>query len=215
MTASAPLKLWGRISSINVRKVMWTAQYLGLPIERIDAGAAFGVVHTPEFQKMNPNAMIPVLQDGEFTLWESNVIVRYLCEKHSLGDLYPKAAQQRFDAERWMDWQQSELNRASGLPFVQWFRTAPEQRNSALIEEYTAKVHHLLGIVDAHLATQAYIAGERLTMADIPLLCEVHRWWAVRERAQLTTPAFAHIARWYAPLRAHAASAGVLDLPVS
>jgi glutathione S-transferase len=212
---SQALRLWGRMSSINVRKVMWTAKYLGLPIERIDAGAAFGVVGTPEFQRMNPNAMIPVLQDSDFTLWESNVIVRYLCEKYSLGNLYPTQPKQRFDAERWMDWQQSELNRASGLPFVQLFRTAPEQRNSALIEEYTRKVNHCLALVDAHLANQAFMAGERLTMADIPLLCEVHRWWAVRERAGECEHAFENIQRWYAPLFSHAASAGVLDLPVS
>ncbi len=212
---SQTLRLWGRMSSINVRKVMWTAQYLGLPIERIDAGAAFGVVDTPEFQRLNPNAMIPVLQDGDFTLWESNVIVRYLCEKYSLGDLYPKLAQQRFDAERWMDWQQSELNRVSGLPFVQLFRTAPEQRKPALIEEHTRKVNQCLGRVDAHLAKQSYLAGNRLTMADIPLLCEVHRWWAVRERASLSTPAFENIERWFAPLHAHAASKGVLNLPIA
>ncbi len=212
---SQALRLWGRMSSINVRKVMWTTQYLGLPIERIDAGAAYGVVGTPEFQRMNPNAMIPVLQDSDFTLWESNVIVRYLCEKYSLGDLYPKEPQQRFDAERWMDWQQSELNRASGLPFVQLFRTAPEQRNTALIEEYTNKVNHCLALVDAHLASQAFMAGERLTMADIPLLCEVHRWWAVRERAGEREPAFQNIQRWYAPLLEHMASRGVLDIAIS
>ena len=212
---SERLKLWGRISSINVRKVMWTAQYLNLPIERIDAGVAFGIVNTPEFQRMNPNAMIPVLQDGDFMLWESNVIVRYLCEKYSFGALYPSEAQQRFDAERWMDWQQSELNRASGLPFVQWFRTAPEQRNPALIEEYTRKMNHLLSIIEAHLTKQPYMAGSALTMADIPILCEVHRWWAVREIAGLSAPAFENIGRWYAPLLLHAASKGVLDLPVS
>jgi glutathione S-transferase len=215
MTLRPALRLWGRISSINVRKVMWAAQYLGLPIERIDAGAAFGVVGTPEFQRMNPNAMIPVLQDGDFTLWESNVIVRYLCEKHSFGELCPADRRERFDAERWMDWQQSELNRASGLPFVQWFRTPAERRNHALIEEYTSKVNHWLGIVDAQLSRQPYLAGPQLTMADIPLLCEVHRWWAVREQAALSVPAFPNIERWYAPLLAHRASAGVLDLPVT
>ena len=214
MNTPPALRLWGRMSSINVRKVMWTAQYLGLPIERIDAGAAFGVVGTPEFQSMNPNAMIPVLQDGEFTLWESNVIVRYLCEKYSLGHLYPLERQQRFDAERWMDWQQSELNRASGLPFVQWIRTAPEQRNHALIEEYTAKVNHWLGIVNAHLASQAYMAGEHFTMADVPLLCEVHRWWAVCA-ASGATHAYPAIEAWYAPLLEHPASRGVLDIAIS
>ena len=212
---SDSLKLWGRISSINVRKVMWTAQYLELPIQRIDAGATFGVVGTPEFQNMNPNAMIPVLQDGDFMLWESNVIVRYLCEKYSFGALYPSEAQQRFDAERWMDWQQSELNRASGLPFVQWFRTAPEQRNPALIEEYTRKMNHLLSIIEAHLTKQPYMAGSALTMADIPILCEVHRWWAVRAVNGESNHAYPAIERWTAPLLAHPASKGVLDIVVA
>ena len=215
MSTAVPLTLWGRISSINVRKVMWTAQYLNLPIQRIEAGAAFGVVNTPEFQRMNPNAMIPVLQDGDFTLWESNVIVRYLCDKYSFGALYPTDSQQRFDAERWMDWQQSELNRASGPPFVQWIRTAPEQRNLVLIEEYTRKMNHWLGIVEAHLAIQPYMAGQTLTMADIPLLCEVHRWWAVRKASGESNTTYPAIERWYAPLVAHPASKGVLDVPVS
>ncbi len=212
---SETLKLWGRISSINVRKVMWTAQYLKLSIDRIDAGAAFGVVNTPAFQQMNPNAMIPVLQDGDFTLWESNVIVRYLCEKYSFGALYPSDMKQRFDAERWMDWQQSELNRASGLPFVQWFRTAPEQRNPVLIEEYTRKMNHWLSIIEAHLAQQPYMAGQVLTMADIPILCEVHRWWAVRAKQGDTLNTYPAIERWAAPLLAHSASKGVLDIVVA
>jgi glutathione S-transferase len=205
------LKLWGRISSINVRKVIWTAQCLKLPIERVDAGGKFGLLDTPDYQRMNPNAMIPVLQDGDFTLWESNVIVRYLCEKHSLGNLYPAASQSRFDAERWMDWQQSELNRATGPAFVQWFRTAPEQRNAAIIEDSTLKTQRWLAIVEAHLQHHAYMAGDQLTMADIPLLCEIHRWWALPQ----PRPSYPAIERWYAPLLAHPASQGVLDLPVS
>jgi glutathione S-transferase len=205
------LKLWGRISSINVRKVMWTAQYLKLSIERVDAGGKFGLLDTPDYQRMNPNAMIPVLQDGDLTLWESNVIVRYLCEKYSLGNLYPASSQSRFDAERWMDWQQSELNRATGPAFVQWFRTAPELRNATVIEDSTRKTQRWLAIVEAHLQDHAYMASDQLTMADIPLLCEVHRWWALPQ----PRPSYPAIERWYAPLLAHPASQGVLDLPVS
>jgi glutathione S-transferase len=205
------LKLWGRISSINVRKVMWTAQYLKLPIERVDAGGKFGLLDTPEFQRMNPNVMIPVLQDDDFTLWESNVIVRYLCEKHSLGNLYPASSQSRFNAERWMDWQQSELNRATGPAFVQWFRTAPELRNAAVIEDSTRKTQRWLAIVEAHLQDHAYMAGDQLTMADIPLLCEIHRWWALPQ----PRPSYPAIERWYTPLLSHPASRGVLDLPIS
>jgi glutathione S-transferase len=208
---SPDLKLWGRISSINVRKVMWTAQYLKLPIERADAGGKFGLLDTPEYQRMNPNAMIPVLKDGDFTLWESNVIVRYLCEKHSLGNLYPASSQSRFDAERWMDWQQSELNRAAGPAFVQWFRTAPELSNAAIIEDSTRKTERWLAILESHLQHHAYMAGDQLTMADIPILCEIHRWWALPQ----PRPSYPAIERWYAPLLAHPASLGVLDLPVS
>ncbi len=215
MNTAVHLRLWGRISSINVRKVIWVAQYLERPMERVDAGAAFGVVNTPEFQKMNPNAMIPVLQDGDFTLWESNCVVRYLCQKYSLGALCPSATEQRFDAERWMDWQQTELNRASGPPFVQWFRTAPDQRNQALIDEFTRKMQRCLEIVEANLAQQPYMAGQTLTMADIPILCEVHRWWAVRSISGDAAPAYPAIERWYAPLLAHPASKGVLDIAVA
>jgi glutathione S-transferase len=208
---SQGLKLWGRIGSINVRKVMWTAQYLKLPIERVDAGGKFGFLDTPDYQRMNPNALIPVLQDGDFTLWESNVIVRYLCEKHSLGSLYPASSPSRFDAERWMDWQQSELNRATGPAFVQWFRTAPELRDAAIVEGSSRKTEHWLAILESHLLQHRYMAGDQLTMADIPILCEIHRWWALPQ----TRPSYPNIERWYAPLLAHEASIGVLDLAIT
>lgn len=207
----AGLTLWGRISSINVRKVMWVAQYLKLPMERIDAGMRFGVVDTPEFKRMNPNGMIPVLQDGDYTLWESNCVVRYLCEKYSYGHLFPAQREQRFDAERWMDWQQAELNRATGPAFVQWFRTPPEQRNAAIIEDSTRKTQLHLDLLEAHLQRNAFMAGEHVTMADIPILCEIHRWWALpQERAS-----YPAIERWYELLLAHPANKGVLDLPIS
>jgi glutathione S-transferase len=211
MTLKNTLKLWGRISSINVRKVIWTAQFLKLPIERIDAGMRFGVVDTPEFKRMNPNGMIPVLQDGDYTLWESNCVVRYLCEKYSHGNLFPAQREPRFDAERWMDWQQAELNRATGPAFAQWFRTPPEQRNAAIIEDSTRKTQHHLALLEAHLQRSAFMASDQLTMADIPILCEIHRWWALpQERAS-----YPAIERWYAPLLAHEASQGILDIPMS
>ena len=116
-----PLRIWGRLSSINVRKVAWCAQELGLAFERTDAGGPFGVVQTPAYQALNPNALVPLIEDGDadaqapggrFRLWESNVIVRYLCARHSFGGLYPEPLPARFDAERWMDWQQTTLNPA-------------------------------------------------------------------------------------------------------
>ena len=100
------MHLWGRLTSINVRKVVWAAQETGAPFQRTDAGAAFGVVTTPEYLRMNPNGLVPVLKDGDFTLWESNVIVRYLATRFPDSDLMPASLALRFEAEQWMDWQQ-------------------------------------------------------------------------------------------------------------
>jgi glutathione S-transferase len=205
------LKIWGRISSINVRKVVFTAQELGLPFERTDAGSQFGVVKTPEYLARNPNALVPTLQDGELLLWESNVIVRYLCAKHSPDNLYPLELARRFDAERWMDWQQTTINPAGRNAFIQWFRTPPEQRDAALIAQSTAATEPLLAMLDAHLAHQPFMAGERFTMADIPLACELHRWQGLPQ----PRPPREHLQRWYDGIRARPAARGVLDLALS
>jgi glutathione S-transferase len=204
------LKVWGRISSINVRKVVLAAQWLQLPFERIDAGKIFGMVNTPQFKQMNPNAMIPVIEYEGFVLWESNVIVRYLCAKHA-SVLYPQNFKERFEAERWMDWQQAEINRASGAAFIQWIRTAPEERNPQVIAQSVAATEPLLAILDAQLSRHAFVAGEAMTMADFPIAVEVHRWWGLPQ----PRPAYPQIERWYAALLANPASRGVLDVPLS
>jgi len=205
------LTIWGRISSINVRKVVHTAQELGLQFRRIDAGSEFGIVKTPEYLARNPNALVPLLEDGGYTLWESNVIVRYLCAKHGAGRLYPQELQARFDAERWMDWQQTTLNRAGRDAFIQWIRTPAAQRNDALIAASVAATEPLLALLDAHLARQPFMAGERFTMADIPVGCEVHRWWGLpQERA-----ARPHLERWYNTVSTRPGARGVLDQPLS
>ena len=133
------LQIWGRLSSINVRKVVWCAQELGVAFERTDAGGRFGVVQTPAYRALNPNALVPTIEDDDvaaarggapFRLWESNVIVRYLCARHASGSLYPEALATRFDAERWMDWQQTTLNPAGREAFIQWVRTPAERRDA-------------------------------------------------------------------------------------
>ena len=205
------LKLWGRTSSINVRKVLWTLQAIGVPFERVDAGLSFGIVKTPDYLVKNPNAMIPLLEDGDFSLWESNVIVRYLCAKYANGTLYPKSIQQQFDAERWMDWQQTTLNNASRDAFYHWIRVKPELRSHALIAKSVEATEPLLQMVDNLLTNRAYVAGDHLTMADIPIACEIHRWWGLPQ----PRPAFVHIERWYTQMLAHPASRGVLDLSLA
>ena len=203
------LHLWGRLSSINVRKVVLCAQVLGIDLPRSDAGLAFGVVDTPDFRAANPNGLVPLLRDGDFTLWESNAIVRYLCARE--GKLYPSDLQQRFNAERWMDWQQTTLNPAGSPGFKQWIRVAPAQRDAGVIAQSVAATEPLFAMLDDHLSRQAFMAGDALTMADIPIACEVHRWWGLPQ----PRPAWPHLERWYAGWLAMPASRGVLDLPLS
>jgi glutathione S-transferase len=205
------LRIWGRISSINVRKVVLAAQWLGIAFERIDAGHEFGIVKTPEYLAKNPNAMVPMLEDGDFSLWESNVIVRYLCAKYSPGDLYPEQLQPRFDAERWMDWQQTTLNPAGRNAFVQLLRTPAEKRNQTLIEHSIAATDPLMAMLDTHLAQHAFMAGDSFTMADIPIACEIHRWRGV-PITQIERP---HLDRWYQGILSRPASRGALDIPLS
>jgi glutathione S-transferase len=205
------LKLWGRISSINVRKVVLAAQLLEVPYERIDAGAAFGITTTPEYQALNPNALVPTLQDDDFVLWESNAIVRYLCAKHPQAGLYPQDLRSRFDAERWMDWQQTTLNAAGREAFIQLFRTPVARRNTQAIADSQAATQPLLALLDAHLAQRQFMAGDRLTMADIPIACEMHRWWGL----PLHHAEHPHLARWYQGLRERPAARGALDVALS
>ena len=205
------IRLWGRLSSINVRKVVLTLQLLEVPFERRDAGGTFGIVRTPDYLACNPNALVPLLDDDGYMLWESNVIVRYLAAKHGPGTLYPADLQQRFDAERWMDWQQTTMNGAGREAFVQLFRTPPAQRNQAAIDASAAATEPLWDLVDAHLATRPYFAADTLTIADIPIACEMHRWrglplpWRPRP----------HVDAWYARIRSLPAARGVLDLALS
>jgi glutathione S-transferase len=205
------LKIWGRISSINVRKVVLAVQWLGIPFERVDAGHEFGVVNSPPYLAMNPNALVPTIEDGEFRLWESNVIVRYLCAKHSMGGLYPATLEARFDAERWMDWQQTTLNPAGRNAFVQLMRVAPEKRQAHLVEQSIAATEPLLRVLDAHLSRQAFISGDAFTMADIPIACEIHRWRGI-PIPQIELP---HVDKWYSGIRTRDAARGVLDVSLS
>jgi len=205
------LKIWGRMSSINVKKVVWTAQELALDIQRTEAGGLFGVVKTPEYMALNPNSLVPVIEDGDYTLWESNVIVRYLCKKHSHGTMYPTELREQFDAEQWMDWQQTTLNPASRAGFWQLVRTPVEQRNPAVIAESNDAVEALMAMLDVHLAGRSFMVGERFTMADIPIACEIHRWFGLPQQRQ-SRP---HIERWYSQIRARQASQGVLDMLLS
>jgi glutathione S-transferase len=179
--------------------------------ERIDAGAAFSLVDQPWYAQKNPNRLVPLIDDDGFVLWESNVIVRYLCAKCAPGRLYPLDLAARFDAERWMDWQQTTLNPAGRNAFMQLVRTPGAQRDAALIERSRAQMAPLLTLLDAHLAAHRFMTGTAFTMADIPIGCEIHRWFGL----PIDRPPLPHLERWYGEVSTRPAAATVLTLPLT
>ena len=170
------LKIWGRTSSINVQKVMWTVAELGLAHERVDVGGPFGGLDGPEYAALNPNRLIPVLQDGAAVVWESNAIVRYLAARYGAGGLWPEDPARRSLADRWMDWQLTTLQPAIAPIFLGLIRTPPERRDMALITASAERLGQAMLILDAHLAKQPYVAGDALTVGDIPVGCVCWRY---------------------------------------
>lgn len=205
------LRIWGRLASINVRKVVWAAREVGVEHERIDAGGPFGGIDTPAFGAMNPNRMVPVIDDDGFCLWESNVIVRYLCARYAAGRLYPEELAARFDAERWMDWQQTTLNPAGRGAFRHWFRTPEGARQPKVLAESIVETEPLMALVDGHLATRRFMTGDQFTMADIPIACEVHRWVSL-PIDQVARP---NLDRWYQTILSREGARGIIGLPLS
>jgi glutathione S-transferase len=204
------LTIWGRLSSINVQKVVICANELGLACERIDAGGPFGGLDTPEALARNPNKLIPVIRDGDFVLWESNAIVRYLARVYGAGTLWPEDPRVVADADRWMDWQSLSLNPALVDAFLNTVRAKPGQANQAALDASVAKTEPLLALLDAHLATRAYVAGD-YSMGDIPVACSAHRWYGL----PLARRAHPNVEAWLARLRARPAYASVLTYPLA
>jgi len=204
------LKIWGRTNSVNVKKVLWALEELGVQYERIDAGMQYGVVNTPEYKKMNPMSLVPTIDDDGFVLWESHAIVRYLAAKHGAGTLWPADLKQRADSDRWMDW--AYTFQASFRP-VFWglVRTPPEKRDMKAIEEACKKCAELLAVPDQALAKKPFFAGADLTIGDIPLGCHVHLWM----RLPIERPAHPHLQRWFDRLCARAAYRKIVDIPLS
>ena len=171
------LQVLGRASSINVRKVLWTCDELGLPFTREDWGIGFQSTQAPAFLARNPNALVPVIDDEGFVLWESNTICRYLAAKHGRGDLLPADAAGRARVEQWMDWQAGELNNAWRYAFMALVRQSPAHTDKPAIESSRHNWSRHMQILDAQLdKTGAYVAGSAFTLADVVLGLSVHRW---------------------------------------
>ncbi len=172
------MKILGRVSSLNVRKVLWTCTELDFEPEREDWGAGFRDVTEPGFMALNPNAQIPVLVDGDFVLWESNAIIRYLCNTRGAEALYPDAAKARARVDAWIDWQASELNPAWVYAFQALVRKSPLHTDPGMIDRSIRQWTRMMTILDGQLAgTGGHVAGAAFSLADIPIGLSVMRWF--------------------------------------
>ena len=205
------LKVWGRKNSANVQKAMWAIGELGLAHERIDIAGAFGRNREPAYLGLNPNGLVPTLEDGDLVLWESNSIVRYLASLHGKGTLEPADPKARARASQWMDWQLSVLGPAIHATFWGLVRTPPEQRDLAAIAASKTKTTAAIRILDAQLGKTAYVAGDAFSMGDIPVGVFGYRFHAlVTER-----PPLPHFERWFAAISARPAFHDhVLSMPL-
>jgi glutathione S-transferase len=187
------IRIWGRNTSSNVQKVMWALGELGLPHERIDIGGSFGKNREPAYLAMNPNGLVPTLEEDGFLLWESNSIVRYLAAKYGVGTLEPADMQARARASSWMDWQLTVAAPAITPVFWGLIRTPPEKRDHAAIEAGKVKTMAAMQMLDAQLAKSAFVAGDTLSMGDIPVAVMTYRFRRLMpERSGLD-----NVERWF------------------
>ena len=195
------LKIFGRVTSGNVMKPLWLADEIGLQYEQIDLGGKFGGNDDPEYRAKNPMGLVPTIDDDGFIMWESNAITRYLAAKYAMGTLCPSDPQARATADTWMDWKLTAINPVMRSIFWGLVRTKPEDRDQGAIDTAIERGIELWGMLDKHLAGRDYIAGDTLTIGDIPLGPQAFRWFELVE----DRPPMPHLEAWYKRLCARPA----------
>jgi len=195
------IRVLGRRTSVNVQKVMWIAAEIGLEVERLDIGGAFGGNDTPEYLAKNPNGLIPTLEDGDVVLWESNAIVRYLAEKYGGAPWFPESVAERGIAGQWMDWYLTSLHPHMTTVFWQLIRTAADDRNHEAIATASAQAARFYGMLDQHLADSDFILGDQPGMADIPVGSAAYRWFTL----DVERPSMPNVEAWFDRLMARQA----------
>ncbi len=203
------ITLWGRRNSMNVQKVTWALKELGLEYERHNVGGSFGGTDTDSYLKMNPNRVVPTLQDGDVTAWESNSIVRYLARTYDTGMLQPEDPATRARAEQWMDWLTSTLNQHFFAVFFNKIRMPADKQNAGAISSGVEGCARLYGQLDAHLARSKYLAGDKFTMGDIPVGVTLYRYYNM----DIERPALAHVEAWYERLQERPAYRRAVMIP--
>ncbi len=205
------LRIWGRTNSINVQKVMWAVGELELAHERLDAGGNFGGLDSDAYGRLNPNRRIPVLEDGETVVWESNAIVRYLAARYGVGTLWLEDPAARSVADRWMDWQVTTLLPPLHVMFWGLVRTPEAARDKAAIAAAVKAIQPLWQVLDEHLSQRRFIAGDVFSMGDIPLGCAFWRY----SNLDVERPSLPNVQLWYAELKKREAYRRHVMLPVT
>jgi glutathione S-transferase len=188
------LKIWGRTTSSNVQKVLWTCAELGVEYDRVDHGGPFGGNRDPEYLRLNPNGLVPTVIDGALVMWESNTICRYLCNTHpNGGSLYPTDFAERTHVERWMDWQLSVIGAPMGALLQGLIRSTPETRDAAVIEAARRRAITAWEIVDDALEGQPFLGGKSLSLAEIVMGTHIYRWF----NYAIERPSMPKLHAWY------------------
>lgn len=172
------MEIWGRASSSNVQKVLWCCTELGIAYRRHDVGREFGGNREPAYLAMNPMGLVPTLRDGDLVIWETNAILRYLAARHDGEGLYPAAPASRSQVDRWLDWELGTLAPAIFPLFWGLIRTPPEKRDPKALASAQQRLTELWQVLDRHLSSQPYAAGDRLTLADIAMGNSIYRWFS-------------------------------------
>lgn len=205
------LTIWGRPNSVNVQKVLWAADELGLTYEHKVVGGPHGGNDTPEYRKLNPTGLVPTLVDDGYVIWESNAVVRYLAAQYGPGRLWPTDPRERGLADRWMDWFGSALGGPMTVLFWQHVRTPAEKRDPAAIQKAEAEVAPRWALLDRHLSENEFVGGKTLTMGDIPVGAMAWRWFNL----PLSRPDLPNLKRWADALAKRPAYAKWIAKPMS
>jgi len=205
------VKIWGRSTSSNVQKVLWCCAEIGLEFERVDVGGPFGGNRDPEYLKLNPNGLVPTVKDGDLIMWESNTICRYLATTHNGDQLYPRDPAARTHVERWMDWQLAVIGPPMGQLLFGLVRSTPETRDAAAIEAGRRRALAGWSIVDDALADRPYLAGDRLTLAEIVLGTQVYRWFTF----PIERPTLTNLHAWYERMRTRPGFRQYIEIPIT
>ena len=204
------MKILGRRTSSNTMKTLWVADEMGLEYEQVDIGGKFGGNREADYLAMNPMGLVPTLVDDDFTLWESNAIVRYLCEKHGRGSLWPTDPRARAGAETWMDWEQTACAPAVFPVFFALVRAPEAERDRDAIDAGIERGHEVWAVLDRHLSDRNFVAGDALTMGDISIGPQAHRWLNIVEER----PLMPNLEAWYQRLTGRVAFRKNVMIPI-